>query len=196
MVGLALLGATNAGAATNDETPAERGFRLLTTKPYFQRDFDLPTFDQLWQVWEEPSRSRAEQADAPTRRKLAFERYGLMEVPGRQSGVPLQYVATSDGGWTVNCFSCHGGKVAGQVIPGLPNSHVAIATLQEDLHAYLKANGRENEIADNGMPGVPLGGSIGTTNSVIFGIALGSRRDLGLNYVADRPCAGDVASRP
>ena len=184
---ISLLSGAIVYGATNDESPAERGYRLLTTKPYFHSDFDVPTFDQLWQVWEEPARTQAEQADAATRRKLALERYGLMEVPGRNNGVPLQYVVTPDGGWTVNCFSCHGGKVAGQVIPSLPNSHVAIGTLQEDLHAYLKANGRANEIADNGMPGVPLGGSIGTTNSVIFGIALGSRRDLGLNYVADRP---------
>ena len=32
------------------------------------------------------------------------------------------------------------------------------------------------------MPGVPLGGSIGTTNAVIFGVALASQRDGLLNY--------------
>ncbi|MBL9122828.1 MAG: c-type cytochrome [Planctomycetaceae bacterium] len=184
---LSLFVASLAAAATNDGASAERGYQFLTTKPYFQRDFDVPTFDSLWQVWEEPARTAAAEADAPTRRRLALERYGLMEAPGRTTGVPLQYVETSDGGWTVNCFSCHGGKVAGQVIPGLPNSHVALATLQEDLHAYLKSQGREREIGDNGMPGVPLGGSNGTTNSVIFGIALGSRRDLALNYVPNAP---------
>lgn len=174
-------------AAAIDEAPAQRGYRFLTTKPYFNSEFTPETLDALWDVWEEPARSAAEQADAAARRKMTYERYGMMLAPGRASDVPLQYVATPTGGWTTNCFQCHGGKVAGQVIPGLPNTHVALATLQEDLHAYLKRHNRLDELADSGMPGVPLGGSIGTTNSVIFGIALGSRRDLGLNYVSERP---------
>lgn len=173
-------------AAAIDESPAQRGYRFLTTKPYFQRDFDQSTFDDLWKVWEEPARGQAQNADPATRRKMAFERYGLTPAPGRDSALPLQYVETSDGGWTVNCFSCHGGKVAGQVIPGLPNSHVALATLQDDLYAWRAANGRLNETVDSGMPNVPLGGSIGTTNAVVFGIALGSQRDLKLNFVPNR----------
>lgn len=170
-------------AEATDETPAERGYRWLTTKPYFGRDFDRDTFDHLWEVWEEPSRSLAKKADPVARRKMAFSRYGLQPSPDAGYDRPLQYVETPDGGWTVNCFSCHGGKVAGQVIPGLPNSHVALATMREDLYAWLAKNGRLDEMVDNGMPGVPLGGSNGTTNAVIFGIALGSQRDLQLNFV-------------
>ena len=113
-----------------DRSPAERGYELLLNKPYFQRDFERSTFDALWQVWEEPARNQAEAVDEQTRREMALVRYGLMRAPGRDSDVPLQYVETPDGGWTVNCFSCHGGKVAGQVIPGLPNSHVALETLR------------------------------------------------------------------
>jgi mono/diheme cytochrome c family protein len=177
------LAATPAWSAVIDETPAQRGYRWLTTKAYFNSDLDEETLGKLWEVWEEPARSRAEQADPDTRRTLTLERYGLQAVPNRDSNVPLQYVTTSDGGWTVNCFSCHGGKVAGQVIPGLPNSHVSIETLREDLIEYLKRHDRLDELGDNGMPGVPLGGSRGTTNAVIFGIALGSQRDAKLNYV-------------
>lgn len=170
-------------AETTEETPAERGYRWLTTKPYFNREFDGQTFDALWEVWEEPSRSQAEKANPAVRRKMAFERYGLQPSPDAGYDRPLQYVETPDGGWTVNCFSCHGGKVAGRVIPGLPNSHVALATLREDLYKWLERHGRLDEFADNGMPGVPLGGSNGTTNAVIFGIALGSQRDLQMNFV-------------
>lgn len=164
-------------------SPAERGYWFLLNRPYFNSDFKEATFDELWTVWEEPARSEAEKADNATRRHLALSRYGLMELPGRGSNVPLQYVATQTGGWTTNCFSCHGGKVAGRVIPGLPNSHVALENMREDLYRYLEKQGRLNELADSGMPGVPLGGSNGTTNSVIFGVALGSQRDLSLNYV-------------
>ncbi len=164
-------------------SPAERGYWFLLNRPYFNSDFKEATFDELWTVWEEPARSEAEKADAATRRKMALSRYGLMELPGRGSNVPLQYVAGPNGGWVTNCFSCHGGKVAGRVIPGLPNSHVALENMREDLYRYLEKQGRLSEIADSGMPGVPLGGSNGTTNSVIFGVALGSQRDLSLNYV-------------
>jgi mono/diheme cytochrome c family protein len=164
-------------------SPAERGYWFLLNRPYFNSDFKEATFDELWTVWEEPARTEAEQADTDTRRKLALSRYGLMELPERGSNVPLQYVATPTGGWTTNCFSCHGGKVAGRVIPGLPNSHVALENMREDLYHYLEKHGRLSELADSGMPGVPLGGSNGTTNSVIFGVALGSQRDLSLNYV-------------
>jgi mono/diheme cytochrome c family protein len=179
-----LAGFSSLMAGTIDETPAERGYRLLTTKPYFQREIDRATFDDLWRVWEEPSRSLAEKTDPTARRKMALDRYGLTPAPDRDSTVPLQYVETPDGGWTVNCFSCHGGKVAGQVIPGLPNSHVALATMREDVYQWRAINGRLDEMPDNGMPNVPLGGSNGTTNAVVFGIALASQRDLQLNYLA------------
>jgi hypothetical protein len=147
-----------AWAEAADETPAERGYRWLTTKAYFQSDMTPQTFDSLWEVWEEPARGQAAKADPAARRKLAFERYGLQPSPDAGYDRPLQYVVTPDGGWTVNCFSCHGGKVAGQVIPGLPNTHVALATLREDLHKWLEKEGRLDEMTDNGMPGVPLGG--------------------------------------
>lgn len=174
-------------AGDRDESPAERGYRWLTTKPYFNSEFTPEIFDALWEVWEEPSRTAAEKADPAARRKLTLERYGLQTAPGRDvMDIPLQYVATPSGGWTTNCFSCHGGKVLGQTIPGLPNSHVALETMQEDLHAYLKKHDRLDLVADNGMPGVPLGGSIGTTNAVVFGVALGSQRDLALRYIPGR----------
>lgn len=182
LIVMLLVAAGTLTAAEVDRSAAERGYELLLNKPYFQRDFDQATFDSLWQVWEEPARSAAEQADAETRREMALVRYGLMLAPGRESDVPLQYVETPDGGWVVNCFSCHGGKVAGQVIPGLANSHVALATLREDLSTWLAQQDRLDELADNGMPGVPLGGSVGTTNAVVFGVALASQRDGLLNF--------------
>lgn len=185
---LLAFGSTLAGAATEarggavEESAAERGYRLLTTKPYFQREFDQATLDELWRVWAPPARSLAEAADPEARRRMTYERYGWTPRPGDEPA-PLQYVVSSDGGYTVNCFICHGGKVAGQVVPGLPNSHVALATFQEDLYRWREAAGRLDETADSGMPGVPLGGSIGTTNAVVFGIALGSQRDLRLNFI-------------
>ena len=78
------------------ETPAERGFRLVTTKPYGPADFPEALFNELWTVWPEPLKQQAANVPAAERRRLAFERYGLMERPGSEgSGPPLGY--NSDG---------------------------------------------------------------------------------------------------
>ena len=85
------------------ETPADRGFRLLTTKAYLPADFDQQVFDELWKQWEEPLRSQAEEATPAERRKMAFARYGLTENPQKPDGVALQYVDDGRGGWSMNC---------------------------------------------------------------------------------------------
>lgn len=115
-------------AVHRPETPADRGYRWLTTKAYLPPDFDDETFDQLWKLWEEPLRTQAEQATPAKRRRMAMARYGLTDAPGHGGdGSLLQYVEMHDDtsnphnrGWAMNCFACHNGKVAGQVIPGIP----------------------------------------------------------------------------
>ena len=41
------------------ETPAERGFRHLTTKSYLTPDFDQEVFDKLYTTWEPEARDAA-----------------------------------------------------------------------------------------------------------------------------------------
>src|SRR5689334_1696611 len=72
--------ASNRGT-TAEEKSAQRGYRLLTTKAYLPSDFDQEVFDQLWQAWDEPLRSQAENATPEDRRRMAFSRYGLTEAP-------------------------------------------------------------------------------------------------------------------
>lgn len=161
---------------------AAHGFELLVSKPYVNPEFTEEMFNDLWKVWEEPARSEAEQATPDERRVLAMRRYGLTErppgTPGgeRQADMPLQYLRNGDGEWTVNCFACHGGKVAGQVIPGLPNTHFAMQTLWDDVRTLRRNRG---EISLTTLAGgfLPLGHSNGTTNAVIFGVLLGAKRD-------------------
>lgn len=174
---------------TQDHEPAEqagsaeRGWKVLTETPFFTPDLDWGIFDQLWTVWEEPLRSQAEKASAGERRKMAFSRYGLVEVPGRENGLPLQYVDDGKGGWVVNCFSCHGGKVAGKMIPGVPNTHIALQTLSDEVEEVQRRMGKSSEYMDVGLGDIPLGGSNGTSNAVIYGIVLAARRDLSLNLL-------------
>lgn len=169
-----------AGDRPADETPAQRGFRLLTTKAYLPPDFDREVFDRLWERWEEPARSQAAAASPEKRRKLAFARYGLTEAPDRP-GQPLQYVVDGQGGWHMNCFACHGGQAAGQTWPGAPNSRFAMQTLTEEVRATKLLLGKKLAHLDLGSLAMPLGTTNGTTNSVMFGVALLSHRDPELN---------------
>lgn len=173
-------------SSPKDETPAQRGYRLLTNKPYLPADFDQDVFDNLWQTWEEPLRSRAADATVEERRHMAFSRYGLTEAPGRSGPVALQYVDDGRGGWIMNCLACHGGKVAGRVIPGLPNSLYALQTLTDEVLATKVKLKKPLARMEAGSLFMPLGGSNGTTNAVSFGVALMAFRDAELNVHRDR----------
>jgi mono/diheme cytochrome c family protein len=172
--------------ASSQQASAQRGYRLLTTRPYLPPDFDQDIVDNLWRVWEEPLRAQAEKAAPHQRRNMVFSRYGLTERPGEPDGFPLQYVDAGQGRWAINCFACHGGKVAGRVIPGLPNSHFAFQTLADEVRAIKLSKG---QISKRDVLGsfFPLGSSNGTTNAVSFGVAVLAVRDADLNFVTNRP---------
>ncbi|HEX4128892.1 MAG TPA: cytochrome c [Pirellulales bacterium] len=175
------------------ESLAERGYRLLTTRAYLEPDFDQQVFDELWQTWEEPLRTAAQHATPEQRRRMAFSRYGLTEAAGTDSTVALQYVPVADAGgdpaklgWVMNCLACHGGKVAGQAIPGVPNSLYALQTLTEEVRATKLRLDKPLTHMDRGALLVPLGGSVGTTNAVVFGKLLLAYRDDKLNRISNR----------
>lgn len=179
---------TNKQVATSsglDGMPA--GYRHLLENSYVSAQLDQEIFDNLWRTWEEPLRSEAEKASPEERRKLAFSRYGLTEAPGREGGLPLQYAEDGRGGWVLNCFSCHGGKLAGQVIPGLPNTHIALETLFQEIFETKRLLNRPVPPAELGSLLVPLGKSNGTTNAIIFGVVLAAYRDRDLNVHPEYP---------
>lgn len=180
-----LLLAMSAGKLLADPS-AHRGFQFLTEKAYLPLDFDQETFDNVWKTWPEPLRSQAEKGTVEERRKLAFARYGLTTRPGDTSGKPLQYVVDARGVWTMNCFACHGGQVAGQSIPGLPNSMYALETLTDETRETKLLTGKKLGRMDVGGLVMPLGTSNGTTNAVMFGVALMNYRDADLNVHTDR----------
>lgn len=160
-----------------DPTPAD-GYRILRAHQYLPPDFDREVFRELWTVWPEPERSAAERAAPSERRKLTFSYYGLMHAPDEQSddAAPLGYVDDGRGGWVMNCLTCHGGKVAGRVIPGLPNTHLALQTLVEDVRSVKLRLKKPLAHLDLASVNIPFGQTIGTTNSVVFGIVLGTFR--------------------
>lgn len=168
-----------------DAYPA--GYRHLLENEYVSPQLDQEVFDNLWKQWPEPLRSEAEKASPEERRRMAFSRYGLTEAPGREGGMPLQYADNGKGGWVLNCFACHGGKVAGQVMPGVPNTHIALETLFQEVFETKRDLGRRVPPAELGSLVVPLGKSNGTTNAIIFGVVLGAYRDRDLNVHPEYP---------
>ncbi len=172
--------------ATNDAY-AGRGYQLLSTKPYLPPDFTQDVFDELWQVWEEPARGEAAKAPVEERRRMAFARYGLTSAPGDDSGKPQQYIVDSAGNWTMTCLACHQGKVAGQVLPGLPNSLFALQSLADDVRATKLRMRKPLVRMDLGSALFPLGTTNGTTNAVMFGTILMASRDAELNLTSRLP---------
>lgn len=167
-------------AETNEtaESQAERGLRLLRTQAYGRADLKVDQFDQLWKVWPEEFKQLAANLPEQERRSLSFERYGLVADPHDPEGLPLGIVQTEEGGWVMNCLACHQGKVAGEVIWGVGNSHFAFQTLIDDLVSLLKESGQPTNPL---LSLLPLGKSDGTTNAQIFSVFLSAMRDRDLN---------------
>ena len=186
---LSLSGSAIAGdskARQAEQNSAARGYQLLTQKAYLPADFDQEVFEELWKSWEEPLRSQAEKASVDERRKLAFSRYGLTQLPSAPPGTPTQYVVDGKGNWSMNCLACHQGKVAGRAIPGVPNSLFALETLTEDVRATKLRMGKELTRMDLGSLLMPLGTTNGSTNAVMFGVVLLSFRDHELNVLKNK----------
>lgn len=181
---LAGFSAAHAGdAVSRDETSAERGYRNITTKPYLPADFDQEVFDNLWKVWPAPLREEARSATPEQRRRMTFSRYGLMERPaGDPAETALGYVPNGKNGWSMNCLACHTGKVAGKVVLGVPNSLYALETLTEEVRQLKIQMLKPLTHMDLGSLKMPLGKTRGSTNAVMFGVALGALRDKDLNF--------------
>ncbi|MFM8290520.1 MAG: cytochrome c [Planctomycetia bacterium] len=165
---------------------AARGREHLLTRAYLPPDLDQEVFDALWTTWEEPLRARAEQATVAERRSMAMDRYGLAPHPDDPSR-SLQYVVAADGSWTMSCLACHQGQVASRAIPGLPNTNYALETLTEEVRQVKVRQRKAFGHMDLGSLLLPLGTTNGTTNAVIFGVALMRHRDADLAIVQRPP---------
>ena len=172
---------------TGRNQAAERGYRFLIGQPVLPGDFTAQVFDQLWTVWPEPLRSKAEQAGAKERRMMILDRYGLTVRPNDDSLNPLQYVVDQRGAFTMNCFACHGGSVYGKVMPGAPNNRYALQSLTEDIGKVKLRLGILPGTMELGAIFIPLGTNNGTTNAVVFGMALLNGRDADLNVIPKLP---------
>ena len=178
-------------AATVPIRDAARGYEVLRSRPLLPPDFDRETLLKVGLTWPPDLKEQARTAGEEERLALAFSRYGFVAPPPDDpiGGAVLNYVETP-AGWVMNCFACHGGKVAGRTYPGLPNSHYGLATLTEEIRATKLLTGKPLSHQDLGQTKIPAGGSHGTTNAVVFGIVLDAfrRPDMSVD-MARRPGA-------
>lgn len=161
---------------------AKRGFDLLINKPLSSPVMEIDELNRLWTIWEPELKAEAEKATPEERRRMTFERYGLTHREFDDSGLPLGYVDDGQGNLVTNCFSCHGGKVAGKSVPGLANSHQDLTGLVTDLNKLKMADrgGDPNKVMGTGVP-YPANFAKGTSNATMFSIILGAMRDENLD---------------
>ncbi len=162
---------------------AKAGYRNLVNNVYLPADFDeevLSELDKVKHVWS--------LADAPLEadsRKSTWMAYGLAPRPDDATR-PLQYVVTEDKQYVMNCFACHGGNLYGATYPGAPNTTYALESLIDQVRRIKVSLYKPLTHMDVGSVFMPLGKTVGTSNAVMFGVALMNYRDADLSVHPNR----------
>lgn len=117
-----------------DPAKAARGYLFLQQLPLGPELLKLSDLENLFKAWDGDDKTKAETASPDERRKLAYARYGLVDAPFENHGLPMGLVYNPDThGVHINCLFCHSGSIRGKIIPGLPNQRMDLATLAEDV---------------------------------------------------------------
>lgn len=162
---------------------ARNGYRHLVESVYLPADFDeqvlagIDAREHRWPFVDTPLESGARQS--------SWLVHGLAPRPDDPTK-PLQYVVTRDGRYVMNCFACHGGSVYGATYPGAPNNTFALESLTEAVRKTKIKQRKDMKHMDVGSLFMPLGTSNGTSNAVMFGVALMNFRDAELNVHPNR----------
>jgi mono/diheme cytochrome c family protein len=162
---------------------AKRGYEHLTQSVYLPADFDAEVLKQL--VDENRTPPFEDLSPQATSLERTFLEYGLAHRPENPS-LPLQYVVTKDQRFVMNCFACHGGNLYGATYPGAANSMYALESLTERVRRSKIELGKPLSHMDMGSIFMPLGKTVGSSNAVMFGVALMNFRDAELNVHVDR----------
>lgn len=189
----------SAGSPPARDVPSMHpGLRNIATKSYSPTFTDPVVFDNLWRSWDERAREAAAKASPEARRAMTLRRYGLLEAPYENNGVPLGMLAQKNGTWAMNCLICHAGSVEGKTILGAPNVSMDFSSIYEDVAATIRilhgdkpghpaipegllflAQGRQ--LKDVEFPEGLLSASKGNYNSFTFSVHFMSIRDRDLN---------------
>lgn len=169
---------------------AKRGYQHLVSNPYLPHDFDLDTVRELEK--DRSARLPVEGfSDDLSDRERFFARFGLSGRPDAPD-LPLQYVQTSENRFVMNCFACHGGNLYGATYPGAPNTLYLLESLTESVRKTKIQLSKPLGHMDIGSLVMPLGRTMGTSNAVMFGVALMNYRDEELRIHTNRSPASMV----
>jgi mono/diheme cytochrome c family protein len=172
---------------------AKRGYRHLVDSVYLPPDLDEEVASELARLLasrkdDSTDKERVDTALVPVARDGLLQHYGLTVRPDdAESGKPLQYVVNHKSQWVMNCFACHGGSVYGTSMPGSPNNNYQLQSFVEDIRSAKLKLGKPLGHMEIGSMFMPLGTTAGTTNAVMFGVALMHFRDAELNVLPLRP---------
>lgn len=162
---------------------AKAGYLNLVENAYLPTDFDedvlakLDQVDHSWQLSDSPLESKS--------RGNTWKAYGIAPRPDDPSK-PLQYVVSKNQQYAMNCFACHGGNLFGATYPGAPNTTYALESLTDQVRKAKLSMQRPLGHMDVGSMFMPLGKTVGSSNAVMFGVALMNFRDKDLNVHMDR----------
>jgi mono/diheme cytochrome c family protein len=168
---------------TEMSADAKAGYKNLVDKVYLPPDFDEQVLDKLDEVdhyW-----AYKDVALEPNSRLKTWTAYGIAPRPDDPTK-PLQYAVTADKKYVMNCFACHGGNLFGATYPGAPNTTYALEALTEKVRKIKISTNKPLGHMDVGSVFMPLGKNVGTSNAVMFGVALMNFRDEDLNVHVDR----------
>jgi len=167
---------------------AKRGYRHLVDSVYLPSDLDEQVAEELARMLAtrqaNAEKLPADVAQPQFSRVDLLSHYGLTTRPDdANSGKPLQYVVNDKSQWVMNCFACHGGSVYGTTMPGAPNNNYQLQSFIEDIRTAKLKLGKPLGHMEIGSMFMPLGTTAGTTNAVMFGVALMHFRDAELNVL-------------
>ncbi|MEZ4240638.1 MAG: c-type cytochrome [Myxococcota bacterium] len=143
-----------------DPEAAERGRRLFEAGTLFDPVLPVIGFRSLWMVW-----GTGPIADDDAYWAAFRERYGMLEAPYDNDGYPVG-LRTQAGNALLDCYTCHVGEVAGQVVVGVANSTFDMAGLQGDLERLAALGGIDAPAVTSGT------GAVGANDAWGLGVQL------------------------
>lgn len=168
------------------------GYRVLTENAYLQPDFDSKVLDKLQEGdWKLPFKD----TEPIAKRAETLRAFGI-SMRHDDPSKPLQYVIKQTlespeqqptESFVMNCFACHGGNTLGATFPGAPNTTYALESFTEQVRRIKLKNKIKLGHMDLGSMFMPLGSTVGSSNAVMFGVALMSFRDKDLNVLTNAP---------
>jgi hypothetical protein len=104
-----------------DPAEAKEGETLIHQIWVSKKLFKLVDFARLPAAWDGQDAVKAKTASPAELKALTYARYGFVEAPFDNHGLPLglAYDETNDA-VHLNCLLCHQGQIKGQVHAGLP----------------------------------------------------------------------------